>query len=130
MLNKNSYFVAKFNWKFKIILREIITMSTYEFFKLANYKALAKSCRNLWNVNKESIYFIWLKFKNRKATLKRVKVSSAKYNGIFVMIVTTIQDLFSQTQNQVFFQFKRINKFQTLPWGFSILASPSQVFLT
>ena len=37
------------------------------------------------------------------------------------MIVATVQDLFSQTQNHVFLEFQRITAFQTLHGGVKFL---------
>ena len=45
---------------------------------------MAEKSKNLLNINRKDIYFIWFKFKNRKAELKQqVKVSLAKYVGMF-----------------------------------------------
>ena len=67
-------------------------------------------------VNRKGIYFIWVRLKIRKAELKQqVRVSLGKYMlACFAMIVDTIKDLFSNSQNQVFLEFQRIKTFQTL----------------
>ena len=45
---------------------------------------MVKKSKNLLNINRKDIYFIWFKFKNRKPELKQqVKVSLAKYVGMF-----------------------------------------------
>ena len=67
------------------------------------------------NVNRKRIYFIWMILKSRKAQLKqRDKVSLAKLLTCFVMIVATIQDLFSKTQNHIFLESQRIKTLLTL----------------
>ena len=79
---------------------------------------MAKNSKNLWNVNRKDIYFIWLRFKNRKAESKqRVKVSLAKYFGIFYHDISYNMRFFSQTENHVFLEFQRIKTFQTIHQG-------------
>ena len=70
------------------------------------------------NVNREGIYFIWLRLKNRKAELKQqVKVSLAKYVGMFRHDRSyKIRFIFIKTKPSIL-EFQRIKTIETLPRG-------------